>query len=58
MNKVTKQLKEIAEKIKSGANYKDFDAELDRLLQTEMVERDLEAEKEFERRKKPNVGPW
>jgi hypothetical protein len=45
---VTKRLAEIAKLIKAGAAPKKFEKELDRLLGTELEERDEEAEEKWE----------
>jgi len=42
-------LEVLAAKLKAGANYEDFDKGLDKLLKTEMTERDIEAEGDWER---------
>jgi hypothetical protein len=45
---VPKRLAEIAKLIKAGASPKKFEKEIDRLLGTEMEERDEEAEAKWE----------
>ena len=47
-SKVSKVLERIASKLKKGGKYLDFEKELDRLLKTELPERDLETEEAFE----------
>ena len=45
---VEKRLKEIAAELKRTGNYAKYEKEMDRLLGTEMEERDEEAEKRWE----------
>jgi hypothetical protein len=45
---VNKRLGEIAQAIRAGAKPKDFQLEIDRLLDTEMTERSAEAEMVYE----------
>jgi hypothetical protein len=41
-------LEALAARLKAGANYEDFDKEVDKLLKTGLTERDIEAEGDWE----------
>lgn len=49
--KINKKLDEIAEKLKNGKKYEELSTEVDFVLGTIMLERDLEAEEIFEHSK-------
>lgn len=50
-------LDNIADSLKRGANYEAYDKEIDKILGTEMQERDLEAEEAFELNNRRNDDP-
>lgn len=47
--KVTRKFDSIAERLKAGADYREMDAEVDKLLGTEMEPRDRVVEAAFQR---------
>lgn len=51
VTKINKKLDEIAEKLKNGKKYEELSTEVDFVLGTIMLERDLEAEEIFEHSK-------
>lgn len=56
MTDVKKRLDEIAKLIRGGANPKKFEKEIDRLLGTELEERDEEAEEKWENEYRKDRG--
>jgi hypothetical protein len=52
--KVRTSFDNIASSLKKGEDYKDYDSEIDKLLGTEMTERDAEAEEIYERGHREN----
>jgi hypothetical protein len=49
-------LEALAARLKAGASYEDFDKELDKLLCTELAERDLAIERDWEHCVKDSEG--